>query len=65
MVDDSDGCGAKFNVVLVTDEFVGVKLLDRQRQVNAALKDIVDRIHALSLKTWTIADYEKKKEEKN
>ena len=38
-------------------------LLDRQRRVNTILQDPMKRIHALSLKTWTVAEYEKKKKE--
>ena len=36
-------------------------LLDRQRHVNECLKDEMERIHALQMKTWTVEQYEKKK----
>lgn len=29
--DDSDGCGAKFSVVVVSDKFIGKTLLQRHR----------------------------------
>ena len=29
-VDESDGCGAKFAVLVVSDKFVGMPLIDRQ-----------------------------------
>jgi len=61
IVDESGCCGAKFNLILVAEGFEGVGLLDRQRLVNASLKDVMDDIHALSMKTWTPAQYEKKK----
>ena len=41
--------------------FEGVGLLERQRTVNDALKAEMDSIHALQMKTWTPAQYEKKK----
>jgi stress-induced morphogen len=36
-------------------------LLDRQRHVNECLKDEMEQIHALQMKTWTVEQYEKKK----
>lgn len=63
VTDESGGCGAMFKAVVVSEEFVGVGLLDRQRRVNAILKAPLETIHALTLKTWTKADYEKKKHE--
>lgn len=29
--DDSDGCGAKFSVIVVSDKFIGKTLLQRHR----------------------------------
>ena len=29
-MDESDGCGAKFAVLVVSDKFVGMPLIDRQ-----------------------------------
>lgn len=61
--DQSDGCGAKFQVVVISSEFEGVPLLERHRKVNDAVKEHMPNIHALSLKTWTPAQWEKKKSE--
>ena len=55
------GCGAKFFVCVVSATFQGMGLLDRQRMVNDALKEEMNSIHALQMKTWTPAQYEKKK----
>ena len=60
VVDESDGCGSKFNVVVVSAKFEGVGLLQRQRAVNTCLAEEMKVIHALSMKTWTPAQYEKK-----
>jgi stress-induced morphogen len=61
--DLSDGCGDKFKIVIVSDVFEGVKLVDRHRMVNGShgvLKNIMDAVHAMELKTWTVAQYTKK-----
>ena len=51
----------QFNLILVSPAFEGVSLLDRHRMVNDALSDVMEDIHALSMKTWTPEQYEKKK----
>ena len=43
-------CGTSFEVYVVSDLFEGKKLLQRQRMVNEALGDLMDVIHALSIK---------------
>ena len=61
VVDASDGCGSKFQVHIVSAKFDGVKLLDRHRMVNEALKEIMPNIHALQMKTLTPAQWEAKR----
>ena len=61
MVDTSDGCGSKFEAIIVSAKFDGMALLERQQAVNTVLADDMPGIHALSMKTWTPAQYEKKK----
>ncbi|KAL5244845.1 hypothetical protein ACI65C_012255 [Semiaphis heraclei] len=51
--DDSDGCGAKFSVVVVSDKFNGKTLLQRHRMVNDVLAEELKEIHAFSQKTLT------------
>ena len=62
--DTSGGSGSKFSVVIALSKgFGGVKLLDRHRMItgdSGALGSIMDKIHALELKTWTKAQYETK-----
>mmetsp|Transcript_5037 Transcript_5037/g.7521 ORF Transcript_5037/g.7521 Transcript_5037/m.7521 type:complete len:104 (-) Transcript_5037:229-540(-) len=60
-VDESDGCGAKFSIVVVSNSFEGVPLLERHRMVNDALKEEMKSIHALSMKTWTEKQFDGKK----
>jgi acid stress-induced BolA-like protein IbaG/YrbA len=59
--DLSDGCGAKFEIVVVTAQFDSMALLDRQRLVHAALGDLMSRIHAVTLRTWKPAQWQTKK----
>ncbi|KAK9807727.1 hypothetical protein WJX72_007244 [[Myrmecia] bisecta] len=56
VLDTSGGCGASFEVAVVSDQFEGKKLLDRHKLVNAALAEEMKSIHALSIKKcWTPA----------
>ena len=59
--DQSDGCGSKISTIVVSEAFEGVALLARQRAVNDALAAEMPSIHALSMKTWTPAQFEKKR----
>ena len=59
MVEDlSDGCGAKIDVVIVSDKFEGMGLLDRQRAVHAAIEDEMKTIHAITMKCKTVKQWE-------
>ncbi|GAB5356688.1 hypothetical protein AAMO2058_000311100 [Amorphochlora amoebiformis] len=62
VVDTSGGCGSAFELYLVTKAFDGVALLERHRMVQGLLKEEMKAIHALSMKTWTPAQWVKKKE---
>lgn len=53
VVDESDGCGGKFSVIIVSSQFEGKALLQRHRLVNAALAEELKTIHAFSQKTFT------------
>ncbi|KDO31412.1 hypothetical protein SPRG_04027 [Saprolegnia parasitica CBS 223.65] len=59
--DNSDGCGTKFSVIVVSPLFEGMGLLQRQRAVNEALKEEMTSIHALQMKTWTPAQFEQRR----
>jgi len=59
--DFSDGCGAKFDMIVVASAFEGKPLLDRHRMVNEALGDNMAKIHAVTMKTWTPMQWETKK----
>ncbi|XP_036149455.1 protein BOLA2-like [Monomorium pharaonis] len=61
VVDQSDGCGAKFSVVVVSDLFQGKPLLSRHRLVYGILEEELKTIHAISLTTLTPEQWEKTK----
>ncbi|EKX47134.1 bola-like protein [Guillardia theta CCMP2712] len=58
VVDLSDGCGAKLDLLVVSEKFVGMSLLDRQRSVHEAIEEEMKTIHALTMKTKTPEQYE-------
>ncbi|KAI4365505.1 hypothetical protein MLD38_021485 [Melastoma candidum] len=63
VVDTSGGCGASFDVVIVSEQFQGKRLLDRHRLVNAALEEEMKEIHALSIKkAWTPDQWKQQQE---
>ncbi|XP_041348858.1 protein BOLA2-like [Gigantopelta aegis] len=53
VVDASDGCGAKFQVLVVSPQFEGKPLLQRHRLVNSTLEEEMKSIHAFQMKTLT------------
>ncbi|XP_052739236.1 bolA-like protein 2 [Bicyclus anynana] len=55
--DESDGCGAKFSALVVSDRFEGKPPLARQRLVHAALRDELRAVHAFSQRTLTAAQW--------
>jgi acid stress-induced BolA-like protein IbaG/YrbA len=48
-----DGDGRHFEAVIVSAEFEGKGMLQRQQRVYRALGDRMEDIHALSMKTFT------------
>ncbi|KAL1456440.1 hypothetical protein WDU94_001171 [Cyamophila willieti] len=57
VVDKSEGCGGKFNVVIVSDKFEGKGPLQRHRLVHQILEEEIKQIHAFSQKTLTPAQW--------
>ncbi len=57
------GDGLHFHALIVSDDFEGVSLVQRQRQIMKALeKEMRGEIHALSLKTLTEQEFSDRKE---
>ena len=59
--DESDGCGARFTILIVSSEFEGLPLLRRHRMVNKVIKEELESIHAITLVTKTPEEYEEMK----
>ncbi len=56
MVEDLSGSGDHFQVVVVSEAFSGMSLVEQHRLVYAPLREaLAERIHALSIKTYTPA----------
>jgi len=55
------GDGSHFDAIVIGEIFAGKSLLDKQRMVYATLGDRITsgEIHALSIKAYTPADWEK------
>lgn len=51
--DTSGGCGQKFEVIIVSTQFQGKRLLDRHRMVHECLAKELEHIHAFGQKTYT------------
>ena len=61
--DESDGCGSKFSLVVVSTAFDGMPLLARHRAVNTCLADEIAKIHAITMKTLAPSQWEAKNAE--
>lgn len=55
--DQSGGCGQAFEVIIVSDQFVGKNKLLRHRLVNKALQEEIASIHAFTQVSWLIKAY--------
>lgn len=62
-IDESDGCGGKFKVIVVSEQFAGKGLLQRHRLVNTALAEELKSIHAFSQTNYTPEQWEKVQKE--
>ncbi|XP_037088494.1 bolA-like protein 2 [Pollicipes pollicipes] len=63
VLDESDGCGGKFSVVVVSKQFEGKPLLARHRLVNSLLSKELKEIHAFSQKTLTPDQWEQRRQQ--
>ena len=55
----SDGCGAKFDSIIVSDKFNGLPLIKRHRLVNELIADEMKVIHAFTMRTLTPEQWKK------
>ena len=55
-----EGSESHFKVVVVSDEFINKRLIQRHRAVNSCLADeLANHIHALAIHTYTIEEWTK------
>jgi acid stress-induced BolA-like protein IbaG/YrbA len=54
------GDGKHFTAIVVSDEFINIKLLERQRLVLAALKQVLadNVLHAITIKAFTLSEWQ-------
>ena len=57
--DTSGGCGQSFEVVIVSAQFEGKRLLERHRVVHQCIAQELEAIHAFTQKTHTPKEWEK------
>ena len=50
-----------FKLIIVTDDFVGLKLIERHKKVHKVLADVQDNIHALSMHLFTSEEFKDNK----
>ncbi|XP_043718516.1 protein BOLA2 [Telopea speciosissima] len=65
VTDTSGGCGASFEIEIVSEQFEGKRLLERHRMVNTALAEEMKQIHALSIKKALTPAQWKQQQESN
>jgi BolA protein len=54
------GSESHFKVIIVSDEFVGERLIKRHRAINSLLShELAEKIHALALHTYTKDEWDK------
>ena len=59
MKEDAEACNGSFLVVVVDEAFDGVSPLDRARKVNGIIAEEIKQLHAITIKCWTSAQWEK------
>lgn len=63
VIDQSDGCGSKFEITVVSPEFMGKAIIAQHRMVNKAIEEERKHIHAITLKTKTPESWKAEKED--
>ena len=59
---DSRGTGDHFSIIVISDEFLNVSLIDRHRRIYSIFEDeITKEIHAMQIQTFTYNEWKNKK----
>ena len=58
---DSRGTGDHFSIIVISDKFLNMPLLDRHKMIYSIFSDkIVTEIHAMQIQTYTIEEWKGK-----
>jgi stress-induced morphogen len=63
VIDQSDGCGSKFEITVVSSEFMGKAIIAQHRMVNKAIEEERKHIHAITVKTKTPESWKSENED--
>tara|TARA_Y100000590_G_scaffold392313_1_gene469632 strand:- start:359 stop:613 length:255 start_codon:yes stop_codon:yes gene_type:complete len=59
---DSRGTGDHFSIIVISDKFLDMPLLERHRMIYSIFSDkIVTEIHAMQIQTYTLDEWKGKK----
>ena len=59
---DSRGTGDHFSIIVISDKFINVSLVNRHRMIYTLFEDkIVTEIHAMQIQTYTLQEWKQKK----
>ena len=60
---DSRGTGDHFSIIVISNKFINVSLVDRHRMIYSIFEDkIVTDIHALQIQAYTLEEWKGKKD---
>ena len=59
---DSRGTGDHFSIIIISNKFLSIPLIERHRMIYSIFKDkIVKEIHAMQIQTYTSKEWHNKK----
>ena len=59
---DSRGTGDHFSIIVISNKFNDVSLVDRHRMIYTLFEDSIGKeIHAMQIQTYTLQEWKKKK----
>ena len=62
---DARGTGDHFSVIIISQQFINISLVNRHRMVyNLFKKELTNSIHALQIQAYTINEWKNKKKSK-
>ena len=59
---DSRGTGDHFSIIVISNDFINISLVDRHRMIYSIFeKEITTEIHAMQIQTYTYDEWKNKK----